>query len=198
MVAGALLRLPVLGLSAPRRQTSHARREARAKPCGGRRSRAPATTHRRQRRSPLTPGNASRSCLCREGRRRRASWCDAKRAGFRIGVCAGGGGGAPSAPTSAGPCARRAWDGRVRGAQGPRTREAQRGGPATTSPPRTTSPGPQACFIAAARIRDVDGRMMRGSTSRPSSSAFRTSFPEMATGFSLGWLSVRSTRPADS
>jgi hypothetical protein len=45
---------------------------------------------------------------------------------------------------------------------------------------------------------DVLGRMMRGSTSRPSTSAFRTSFPEIYTGFSPGWLSVRSTRPIDS
>src|SRR5262249_32750769 len=52
--------------------------------------------------------------------------------------------------------------------------------------------------IAAARMRDVLGRMMRGSTSRPSVRARRTSFPEMETGFSPGWLSIRSTRPADS
>jgi hypothetical protein len=31
---------------------------------------------------------------------------------------------------------------------------------------------------------DVLGRMIRGSTSRPSTSAFRTSFPEIDTGFS--------------
>ena len=53
-------------------------------------------------------------------------------------------------------------------------------------------------FMAAARMRDVLGRMMRGSTSRPSVSALRTSLPEIDTGFSPGWLSIKSTRPADS
>ena len=48
--------------------------------------------------------------------------------------------------------------------------------------------------IAAVRIRAVLSRMMRGSTGRPSTSALRTSLPEMNTGFSSAWFSIRSTR----
>ncbi len=52
--------------------------------------------------------------------------------------------------------------------------------------------------IASARIFDVLSRMMRGSTVLPSSSDLRTSLPEMNTGFSSLWFSIRSTRPSDS
>jgi len=53
-------------------------------------------------------------------------------------------------------------------------------------------------FIASARIFDVLDRIIRGSTSLPSNSVLRTSLPEMNTGFSSLWLSIKSTRPADS
>ena len=53
-------------------------------------------------------------------------------------------------------------------------------------------------FIAAERIRDVLGRMIRGSTRSPRISVARTSLPEIETGFSLGCRSVRSTRASDS
>ncbi len=53
-------------------------------------------------------------------------------------------------------------------------------------------------FIASCKIAAVLSRMIRGSTGRPSISALRTSLPEMKTGFSSGWLSIRSTRPSDS
>ncbi len=52
--------------------------------------------------------------------------------------------------------------------------------------------------IASARIFDVLGRMMRGSTCSPFKSVLRTSLPEMNTGFSSLWLSIKSTRPAES
>lgn len=52
--------------------------------------------------------------------------------------------------------------------------------------------------IASARICDVLGRMIRGSTCLPSSSVLRTSLPEMNTGFSSLWFSIKSTRPAES
>lgn len=52
--------------------------------------------------------------------------------------------------------------------------------------------------IAAARMLEVLSRMIRGSTCRPSTRHLRTSLPEMKTGFSSGWLSIRSTRPSDS
>ena len=52
--------------------------------------------------------------------------------------------------------------------------------------------------IAAVRIAAVLSRMIRGSTGRPSSRDLRTSLPEMKTGFSSLWLSIRSTRPIDS
>ena len=52
--------------------------------------------------------------------------------------------------------------------------------------------------IAAVRIAAVLSRMIRGSTGRPSNRHLRTSLPEMNTGFSSLWLSIRSTRPADS
>ncbi len=52
--------------------------------------------------------------------------------------------------------------------------------------------------MASARIREVLSRMMRGSTSLPSTSDLRTSLPEMKTGFSSLCFSIRSTRPADS
>jgi len=51
--------------------------------------------------------------------------------------------------------------------------------------------------IAAMRIAEVLSRMIRGSTGRPSKSALRTSLPEMNTGFSSLWFSIRSTRPRD-
>jgi len=52
--------------------------------------------------------------------------------------------------------------------------------------------------IASARIRAVLSRMIRGSTGRPSVRALRTCLPEMNTGFSSAWFSIRSTRPIDS
>jgi hypothetical protein len=64
---------------------------------------------------------------------------------------------------------------------------------------RSICVGTQSYFfvIAAVRIAAVLSRMIRGSTGRPSRSALRTSLPEMNTGFSSLWLSIRSTRPSD-
>ena len=52
--------------------------------------------------------------------------------------------------------------------------------------------------IAATRISEVLSRMMRGSTFSPSSSVWRTCLPEIKTGFSSEWFSIKSTRPSDS
>ena len=54
------------------------------------------------------------------------------------------------------------------------------------------------CFMAAARICEVLSRMMRGSTNSPFCKVARTSLPEMKTGFSSEWFSIKSTRPSDS
>ena len=51
---------------------------------------------------------------------------------------------------------------------------------------------------ARVRMRAVLSRIIRGSTGRPSNRQRRTSLPEIKTGFSFGWLSIRSTRPMDS
>ncbi len=51
--------------------------------------------------------------------------------------------------------------------------------------------------MASARMRAVLSRMIRGSTGRPSIRALRTSLPEMKTGFSSVWFSIRSTRLID-
>ena len=58
--------------------------------------------------------------------------------------------------------------------------------------------GAQPCFMASARIADVLGRMIRGSTCSPCCKVARTCLPLMKTGFSSGWRSIRSTRPSDS
>jgi hypothetical protein len=54
------------------------------------------------------------------------------------------------------------------------------------------------CFIAAARISEVDSRMTRGSTISPSWRVALTALPEMKTGFSSEWFDIKSTRPSDS
>ena len=78
-----------------------------------------------------------------------------------------------------------------------------RRGPATLAGPTFRGADPERAgaylpCMAAARIRDVLSRMIRGSTVVPSTRALRTSLPEMKTGFSSLCFSIKSTRPTES